>query len=183
MTNVIVAFPKIEDAKGIRNLLMKYGFDVSGVCTSGARTLALAYELGSCVIVCGYQLTDMIYEELWESMPDHTKMLLLTGKDLWSDCAEKGILFLPMPFKARDLIETMNMIEAQILAGRRKRRNGPRVRDSAEEEIIRQAKNILRERNRMNEQEAHRYLQKCSMENGADLAETARMVLSIFQDT
>ena len=179
MVNVIVAFPKIEDAKGIRNLLVKYGFSVAGVHTSGARALARAYELGSCIIVTGYQLADMIYEELWESMPEYARMLLLTGKDVWAGCNEKGILYLAMPFKAKELIDTMNMLADQILSSRRRRRSGPRIRSRLEEEIINDAKKILGERNHMTEEEAHRYLQKCSMENGSDLVETARMVLSI----
>lgn len=182
MVNVIVAFPKIEDAKSIRGLLMKYGFSVSGVCTSGARALALVYELGSCILVTGYQLADMVYEELWESMPEHGKMLLLTGKDVWKDCADKGILYLGMPFKAGELIDTMNMLAQQILISRKRRRNQPRVRSRQEEEIIASAKEILQERNRMTEEEAHRYLQKCSMENGASMVETAQMVLSIFRE-
>lgn len=42
MTNVIVLFPKIEDAKNIRNLLVRHGFRVSAVCTTGAQALASA---------------------------------------------------------------------------------------------------------------------------------------------
>ena len=34
VTNVIVAFPKPEDAKSIRNILVKNGFPVVAVCTS-----------------------------------------------------------------------------------------------------------------------------------------------------
>jgi len=179
--NIVVAFPKIEDARGIRNLLMKYGFSVAGVATSGARALTLAYELGSCIIVSGYQLADMVYEELWESMPSSSRMLLLTGKDVWSECTEKGILYLAMPFKTRDLIDTMNMLTDQLTMGRRRRNSRPKERSSQEEEVISSAKNILQERNRMTEEEAHRYLQKCSMENGSNLVETAKMVLSILQ--
>ncbi len=46
MTNVIVLFPKIEDAKNIRNLLVRHGFRVSAVCTTGAQALASANGLG-----------------------------------------------------------------------------------------------------------------------------------------
>ena len=45
MTNVIVAFPKPEDAKSIRNILVKNGFPVVAVCTSGAQTLQYADDL------------------------------------------------------------------------------------------------------------------------------------------
>lgn len=182
MVNVIVAFPKIEDARGIRNLLTKYGFSVSGVHTSGAKALTRAYELGGCIIVSGYQLADMIYEELWESMPDHSKMLLLTGKDVWADCNEKGILYLAMPFKSKEFIDTVNMLAEQIQYGRRKKRGGPKTRSRQEQEILNEAKAVLRERNHMTEEEAHRYLQKCSMESGTDMVETAQMVLRIYQE-
>ena len=180
MINVIVAFPRIEDGKGIRGLLMKYGFDVVGVYTSGARTLARAYELESCIIVSGYQLADMIYEELWESMPPHAKMVLLTGKDVWADCAEKKILYLPMPFQGRDLIDTLQTLAEQLAERRRKRKSQPKKRSREEEAVIAKAKEILQERNCMTEEEAHRYLQKCSMENGCDMVETAKMVLHIY---
>ena len=37
------------------------------------------------------------------------------------------------------------------------------------------------ERNHMSEEEAHRYLQKNSMDSGTNMAETARKVLSIMK--
>ena len=42
-----------------------------------------------------------------------------------------------------------------------------------------QAKSILMERNGMTEEEAHRYMQKCSMDSGTNIVETAQMVLSL----
>ena len=37
-------------------------------------------------------------------------------------------------------------------------------------------------RNHMSEEEAHRYLQKCSMESGTNMVETAEMVLSVMAE-
>ena len=39
---------------------------------------------------------------------------------------------------------------------------------------------LLMERNHMTESEAHRYIQKCSMDNGTNLVETAQMVLTLM---
>ena len=39
----------------------------------------------------------------------------------------------------------------------------------------------LMERNHMTEEEAHRYIQKCSMDSGTSLTETAQMVLSMIK--
>ena len=44
-----------------------------------------------------------------------------------------------------------------------------------------EAKELLMERNRMAELEAHRYLQKCSMDSGTNMVETAQMVISLIR--
>ena len=36
------------------------------------------------------------------------------------------------------------------------------------------------ERNRLTEEEAHRYIQKCSMDSGNHMAETAEMILCCY---
>ena len=33
MTNIIVVLPKLEEAKGIKNILVRSGFQVTGICT------------------------------------------------------------------------------------------------------------------------------------------------------
>ena len=44
-----------------------------------------------------------------------------------------------------------------------------------------QAKELLMDRNHLSEEEAHRYIQKCSMDSGTNMVETAQMVLSMMQ--
>ena len=46
--------------------------------------------------------------------------------------------------------------------------------------LIAKAKALLMERNNMTEAEAHRYIQKCSMDSGTNLVETAQMVISLI---
>lgn len=50
-------------------------------------------------------------------------------------------------------------------------------RSAEEEKLLHHAKELLMEKNHMTEEEAHRYLQKRSMDNGTKLFETARMVI------
>ena len=47
-------------------------------------------------------------------------------------------------------------------------------------EMIKQAKELLMERNHMSETEAHRYIQKCSMDSGTNIVETAQMIMSLI---
>ena len=46
--------------------------------------------------------------------------------------------------------------------------------------MIRQAKELLMDVNRMTEEEAHRFLQKRSMERGIRMAEAARWVIDSY---
>ena len=63
---------------------------------------------------------------------------------------------------------------------RKKLRQQPKQRDEKERAIINQAKALLMERNNMTEEEAHRYIQKCSMDSGTNMLETAQMVISLM---
>ena len=64
---------------------------------------------------------------------------------------------------------------------RRKRRLQPKTRNDEEVQLIKEAKGLLMDRNNMSEEEAHRYLQKCSMDSGTNMVETAQMVLSLMK--
>ena len=63
-----------------------------------------------------------------------------------------------------------------------KRRAELKNRNPEQQARVKEAKSLLMERNNMTEEEAHRYLQKCSMESGVNMVETAQMVLSIMAE-
>ena len=48
--------------------------------------------------------------------------------------------------------------------------------------MIDAAKKLLMDRNSMTEEEAHRYMQKCSMDSGTNLVETAEMVFALMMN-
>lgn len=102
MAGVIVVFPKSDDAKSIRNLLVRNGYDVAAVCTSGAQALSAADRIGSGVVVCGYKYPDMLYEELYENvMPSFAMLLLASGRALGEGVAE-GVVSVASRFGCRN---------------------------------------------------------------------------------
>ncbi len=181
MTNIIVLFPKIEDARNIRNLLVRYGYQVPAVCTTGSQALGYANSLSDGIVVCGYKYQDMMYAELKECLPPHFEMLLVASQRVWSECIDNDIVCVSMPIKVQDLVNTLEMMCANIARRRKKQRLKPKVRSEEEKKIILEAKALLMERNNMSEEEAHRYIQKCSMDSGTNLVETAEMVLSMMR--
>ncbi len=179
-TNIIVAFPRIEDARNIKSVLGRSGFSVSSSCTSGAHVLQLVDSLDGGIVVCGYKLSDMLYSDLYQYLPKQFKILLVASEGHWSERDDMDVVFVPMPIKVHTLTETLNMmIETQMIQ-RRKKRQKPTERNEKEMILIRDAKRLLMEKNNMTEDEAHRYIQKCSMDSGNSMVETAGMVLSIY---
>ena len=99
-TSIVIALPKIEDAKKIRTVLNRYGFTVAAVCNSGANALASISELDGGVLLCGYHLQDMYYRDLLDYMPDYFEMLLMASRGVISE-APTSILCVGMPLKVR----------------------------------------------------------------------------------
>lgn len=181
MTNIIVVLPKLDDAKGIKNVLVRGGFQVTGVCTTGAQAISLADGLNDGIIICSYKLMDMVYSQVYECLPTGFEMLLMASAHLLSECEGSGIVCLSMPLKVGDLLSTVGMMTEGIERRRRKAKMKPKVRNAEEEAAIKEAKELLMGRNHLSEEEAHRYLQKCSMDSGTNMVETAFMVLSMMK--
>lgn len=180
LTSVIVVFPKIEDAKNIKNLLNRSGFNVIMACTTGAQALHQIDHLDEGIVVCGYKMADMIYLELREYMPAQFEMLLVASQNLWSECSSNNLVCLAMPIKVHELVNTLQMMVQTLERKKRKAKQKGKIRTPEEKALILEAKHLLMERNNMTEEEAHRYIQKCSMDSGTNMVETAQMVLSIM---
>lgn len=181
MVNIIIALPKLEDAKGIRSVLMKNGFSVTAVCTTGAQVLSQIDEWNDGIIISGYKLTDMMYSELHECLPQGFDMLMMASQNVMNDCLDNNIICLSMPLKVHDLINTVSMMAQAILRRRKKAKLKPKERNEEEKALIKEAKEFLMNRNNMTEEEAHRYIQKCSMDSCTNMVETAQMVLSMMK--
>lgn len=179
MTNIYVVFPKLEEARSIRQILIKSGFSVNGVSTGGAQLLQQIEDVPDPIVVCGYKLPDMMYHQLWEYLPEDASMLLLAPAGRVGEYDENGITCLSMPLKVNALLEALRAMVEQVEWRKRKRRQRPKVRAAADEEVLRKAKNLLQESKGWSEREAHAYLQKCSMNSGTGLVDVAKMVLAL----
>ncbi|MDD3797035.1 MAG: ANTAR domain-containing protein [Lachnospiraceae bacterium] len=180
MANIVVVFPKPDDARNIRNLLVRNGYSVTAVCTSGMAALQAADNLNEGIVVCGYKYPDMLYNQLYESLPRTFAMLLMASERVISEGIPEGIISVCMPLKVHDLMDTLELLSDEVERQRRKRKSMPRRKNEEEQKQIKEAKELLMERNQMSEEEAHRYLQKTSMDSGTNIVETAQMILSLM---
>lgn len=180
MTNIIVAFSKPEDGKNIKGILVRSGFQVAAVCASGSQAIAAAEGLSGGIVVSGYRFEDMLYDELRQCLPGTFDLLLISSPARWGGRPPGNVICLPMPLKVHDLLDTLEMMVQAQTRLRKKMRDKPKERSEDEQRLIAQAKSLLMERNNMTESEAHRYIQKCSMDSGTNLVETAQMVISLI---
>lgn len=199
MRHLLVAFADQAVAQKIKNVLQNAGLAVRGLGTSGTQVLQLAAQCeGGGLVICPFRFADMSAREIMGYLSEDFDMLVLVTSRQQSLVSGPGIFTLCEPVNAaslinstRQLLETRQLRAAALLDGAAEARHTatpylPRGandhashgRNSEEQKIIEQAKYLLMNRKRMTEAEAHRYLQKKSMETGIRLVELARRILS-----
>lgn len=182
MSNIVIAFPKKEVAQNIRKILSQSGYSVQAVCSTGAQALASVNNLENGILICGSRFIDMMYMEIHDYLPPEFQMLLIASPTSIQEREVENLVCLELPMKVHELLQTLEMMEGQIPRRRKRFRNIPRQRSEEDRQMIEQAKALLMDRNKFSEEEAHRYIQKRSMENGTGLVEVAQMILSLMQD-
>lgn len=180
MLSIIIAFPKNEDAMSIKNALVRNGYEVNATCTTGAQAISIANELDGGIVLCGYRLLDMHFSELNNYLPKGFEMLLIASATKLEECTDNNIVCLGMPIKMHDLLNTLQMMSYNYSKRKKKEKEKPKLRSEEDRLVITKAKQLLMERNNMSEEEAHRYLQKNSMDSGTNMVEMAEMILSML---
>lgn len=182
MSNIVIAFPKKETAQNVKKILSQSGYSVQAVCTTGAQALASVNNLENGILICGSRFVDMMYMEIHDYLPPEFQMLLIASPASVQEREVENLVCLVLPMKVHELLQTIEMMEGEIHRRRKRMRKVPRQRSEEERQIIDKAKALLMERNKFSEEEAHRYIQKRSMENGTGLVEVSQMILSLMQD-
>lgn len=178
MSSIVIAFPKQEVALNIKKILAQSGYTVHSVATSGATAITAMEQLDNSILICGARFRDMMYTELQDCLGENNQMLLIASEEVIKE-HHPNMVSLSMPLRVHELLETVRMMDESMVRRRKKQRQTPKVRSEADQELLNRAKQLLMERNHMTEVEAHRYIQKRSMDNGTGLVETAQMIMAL----
>lgn len=173
MERVIVVFDSEKSTRRISEMLESAGAAECISCRSGgeARRAAAKYDID--VVICGFRLPDGTGEGLFEDLPDCASMLMIAPQHQL-DLVSEEIFRLPAPISRSDLIASVKMV---LQMSRRLTRLVRPRRSGEEQDAIVKAKQLLMERNGLTEDQAHRFLQKKSMDSGVNLVQIARVVL------
>lgn len=179
MFSIIVAFPKLEDAKNIKNVLKRNGYSDILAYNNASQVIGAANELDAGIIICGCNLPDMYYNELFGYIPRGFSMLLVASPGKLQECYNPEIVCLPLPIHTTDLINTIEMMMYEYRKEQKRILSKVKHRSDNEKKTIDQAKQMLMSRNNMSEEDAHRYIQKISMDSGTNMVETAEMIMML----
>ena len=175
MQKVIVAFENESNREKVQEVLESGGFACL-VCLSAAEVKRTVRKQRVQLVVCGFKLCDESCEALYYDLPERCSMLMIGRQAQLELCEAEGIFKLQSPVRRGDLLASLRMLVQIKRPGGRGKVTVPRTEE--EKRLICEAKEVLMDRHGMTEAEAHRFLQKQSMDSGARLADTARLILS-----
>lgn len=171
---IIVAFENPKSGERVREVIESSGVADCILCHSAAEVKRAVGKGRAATVVCGFKLPDQSAEALFLDLPPSCAMLMIAVQSLLDLCQNEDIFQLASPAGRGDLIASVRML---IQIGHRLERFIRPQRSEEERELIVRAKAILMDRHGMTEAQAHRFLQKKSMDSGAKLVQTAKLVV------
>ena len=167
MDRIILAFASEKAHAQITRILGSGGLAPSISCFGGA------------VVICGFRLRDMTAEMLAVDLTGIAPVLVISSPGNLELCGDRNLIKLAVPSSRAEFFASLDLAQG-VLAGGAPASRLHIQRSAEEERLICRAKAVLMEVNLMSEAEAHRFLQKYSMDTGLRLAETARLILERY---
>jgi len=177
MNRLLIAFEGAQAVRRIQEMLTASGLPPRAVCHTGAEVIRAVRYMGGGVIVCGAKFADMTADQLYEDLSGSAFMLVAAKSTQLDLCQNPGISRLSLPFNRQELAAKVEFLcrmddrmDENSLRLRRKR-------SSEDENIIAAAKEKLMREMNITEPQAHRLLQRRSMDMRLSLPEAARLML------
>jgi response regulator NasT len=177
MDRIVVAFANEEAQRRIQRLLESDGWSPAACCASGAEAIRAVRKLGSAAVVCGFKLRDMTASDLAADLRGSAVVLVVSSAVNLDLCQGENLHKLATPVRRADFFATLDLLRR--FEERNLRHPAPRRREE-EQALVRRAKELLMDVGRMTEAEAHRFLQKRSMDTGMKLYETAQIMIDSY---
>lgn len=174
MDQVVLAFEGSRTNERVRDIIEMAGLAECTICRSAGEVKRLAYQQQVSVVICGYKLQEETSQALLVDLPRSCSLLVIAMQSMLDMIDNEDIFKLTAPVSKGDLLASVRML---LQLGHRVERYAPPKRPKEERELIERAKGVLIDRHSMTEAEAHRFLQKRSMDTGGKMVQIAQMIL------
>lgn len=172
MRDIIIASQNPQAAERIRAILQSAHIFASNIYRTGAEVLSFASIRPDAVVVCG-KLPDMTAVTLASMLPNGFDIVWLVPSGEPEPLYRSNLITLNMPLNRMEFLNTVRMLCVNESEQTRPRKT---VRSESEETLLRDAKERLMIRHHFSEREAHKLIQRRSMETGMRLLEVARLI-------
>jgi len=172
---VIVAFENTVMSQRFSDLLESTGTARCLTCRSGDQVRRAIGKQQAYCVVCSPHLTDGPAEWLFDDLPPNCSLLLVGPQHMLDACASREVYKLTTPIRKEEALSTVRLL---LQFGHRMERFLRPRRSGPDQELMDRAKRLLMEHKGLTEEEAHRTLQKRSMDGGCRLVQTARQIIS-----
>ena len=177
MDRIVVAFTNEEAQRRVLRLLESEGYRPAACCATGAEAIRAVHKMGGAVVICGFRLRGMTANDLAADLRGNAVVIVISTAANLDLCEGENLHKLATPVPRAAFFSTLEMLWK---FEQRSLHRPPPKRDAEDEALIRRAKELLMDVNRMTEGEAHRFLQKRSMDAGLKMTETAQLVLDSY---
>ena len=177
--NVFIAFANEKVSYTVAKMLMSES--ITPVCISSdyasLKNQFKYYQNG--IIISGYTLKDSSIIQFIEDIPERFGVILIGNKSQVDLCDNDRIFKLSVPLQKDDLFCSVYMLLNMQDNLKKTTQNNykPKVTDD-EKKLLQLAKELLINRHNMTEEQAHRYIQKKSMDTGKRNVEVAKIILN-----
>lgn len=172
MRDVIIASANRKSAEHIKSILQRDLLFVSEIYQSGAEVLSYASIRPDAVVVCGRLSDGLPAVSLAETLPGFDVVHLVSSSDAYQGFVS-NMVELTMPLDRVEfvsVVRTLTQLSSDITSRKK-------TRSVEENDLLTLAKQRLCENYGISEREAHRKIQKMSMEQGVRLMDVARKIL------
>ncbi len=172
--NILAAFSNERVLGVVEKMLASENIRLAYSCKSASELKKSINYCQSGIIICGYKLKDGVIVQFIDDIPENFSVILIGNKSQAEMCESDRVFKLIVPLKKDDLICSVYMLLSMREGGYTGKAS---FRTSKEEKIIRRAKEILIDRYNLTEEQAHKYLQKKSMDTGRKIIDVAKLIL------
>jgi response regulator NasT len=171
---VFIAFDNKKTSVSIAKMVISEGFEVGGIAKDliNLKTMLSYYKGG--ILIIGSKFSTMYLDEILEDISDDVDVVLIGSIKQLETCHDERVFKLALPLLKNDLICSLEMfvgVDNAVEISTQK--------STEDKKIINRAKRILIDRYNMNEEQAHRYIQKKSMDSGKKLADIAKIIAAL----
>ena len=173
MRDVIIASANRKSAEHIKSILQRDLIFVSEIYQSGAEVLSYASIRPDAVVVCGRLSDGLPAVSLAERFPPASTLYIWCRPRTHIRVFVSNMVELTMPLDRLEfvsVVRTLTQLSSDITSRKK-------TRSVEENDLLTLAKRRLCENYGISEREAHRKIQKMSMEQGVRLMDVARKIL------